>query len=114
MVKRIQTLPKKTPKSPEPLKMESDDSDDDDDDDDDDEEKPAVKNVPKSPVLVETNPENSGDTGTEDTLRVMGFSIDKYLEVVKNEEEPVFKKMIYRGQKISYVLNLIPTTLKKC
>ena len=111
MVKRIQTLPKKTSKSPESLKMESDDSDDDDDDD---EEKPAVKNVPKPPVLVETNPEDSGDTGTEDTLRVMGFSIDKYLEVVKNEEEPVFKKMIYRGQKISYVLNLIPTTLKKC
>ena len=64
--------------------MESDDSDVDDDD----AEKPAVKNVPKSPVLVETNPEDSGDTGTEDTLRVMGFSIDKYLEVVKNEEEP--------------------------
>ena len=43
----------------------------------------------------------------------MGFLIDKFLEVGKNEEEPVLKKGIYRGKKYHMLQNLIPTTLKK-
>ena len=37
-------------------------------------------------------PEDLGDLDVEDTLRTMGFPIDKSLEVSKEEEEPVHKK----------------------
>ena len=33
----------------------------------------------------------------------MDFPIDNSLEVGKNEEEPVLKKEIYRGEKRSYL-----------
>ena len=73
-----------------------------------------VKKAPKSLELVETDPEDSGDSDTEDILRAMGFPIDKSLEVVKNEEEPVLKKGIYRGKVYHMLQNLIQTTSKKC
>ena len=105
MVKRIQILLKKAPKSPEPVKTESDDSDDDE------EEEPKMKKAPKSPGLVETDPE---DSDTEDTLKTIGFPVNKFLEVGKNEEKPALKKGIYRGKKYHMLQNLVPTTLKKC
>ena len=40
-----------------------------------------------SPGLVETDPENSGDWDTEDTLRAMKFPIDKSLGVGKNKRK---------------------------
>ena len=43
----------------------------------------------------------------------MGFPIDKSLEVGKNEEEPVFKKGIYKGKKISCVAKFDTNYLKK-
>ena len=81
LVKRIQILPKKAPKSPEPVKMQSDDSDNDDE-----EEEPVVKKAPKSPGLVEADPE---DSDTEDTLRALDFPVNNFLEVGKNEEDSV-------------------------
>ena len=120
VVKRTQRQPQKAPNSPEFVETESDDSDDDDDDDDE-ERKPMIKRIltlprkaPKSPKLVKADPEDSGDSDTEDTLRAMGFPIDKFLEVGKNEEEPVLKKGIYRGKQISYVAKLDTNYLKKC
>ena len=62
---------------------------------------------------VETGPENSGDSDTEDTLRAMGFPIDKSLEVGKNEEGLVFRKEIYRGKKISYIAKFDTNYRKK-
>ena len=46
--------------------------------------------------------EDLGDLDVADSQRAMGFSIDRSLEVGK-EEEPVLKKGIYKGQKILYV-----------
>ena len=43
----------------------------------------------------------------------MSFSIDKFLEKEKNEEEPVFKKEIYKGKKISYISTFDTMYLKK-
>ena len=72
-----------------------------------------MKKVSKFLGDVETCPQDSEDSGTEDTLRVMGFPIDKSLEVGKNEEGLVFKKGIYRGKKISYVAKFGTNFLKK-
>ena len=72
-----------------------------------------MKKVSKSLGDVETGPGESEDSDTEDTLRAMGFLINKSLELGKNGEGLVFRKGIYRGKK--YMLqHLIPTTLKKC
>ena len=49
----------------------------------------------------------------EDTLRALGFPIDKSLEVGKNEEELVLRKGIYRGKKILYVAKFDINYLKK-
>ena len=49
--------------------------------------------------------EDLGDLDVADSQRAMGFSIDRSLEVDK-EEEPVLKKGIYKGQKILYVAKL--------
>ena len=68
VVKRIQTLPKKVPKFPVPVKS--------DDSDDDEEEEPVVKNTPMSPELAEMDPEDSEDSDTGDTLRAIGFPIE--------------------------------------
>ena len=46
-------------------------------------------------------------------LRVMGFPIDKSLEVGKNEEELVPRKGIYRDKKISYVAKFDANYLTK-
>ena len=43
----------------------------------------------------------------------MGFSSDKYLELGKNEEGLVFKKGIYKGKKISYVVKFDTNYLRK-
>ena len=69
--------------------------------------------VPKSPKLAIKDPEDSGDSDIEDTLRDMGFPIDKSLEASKNEEEPVLKKGICRGKKMSYVAKFDSNYLKK-
>ena len=106
MVKRIQTLPKKAPKSPRPA-----DTGPEDLEDDNEKKEPVVKKASKSPKLVKAGPKDSGDSYTEDTLRAMGFSIDKSLEVGKNEEGN--EKGIYRGKKISYVAKFDTNYLKK-
>ena len=43
----------------------------------------------------------------------MGFPIDESLEVGKNNEEPVLKKGIHRGKKISYVTKFDTNYLRK-
>ena len=55
---------------------------------------------------------DSGDSEIEDTLKAMGFPIDRSLEVCK-EEEIVFKKGLYKFQKISYVAKRDATYFKK-
>ena len=55
---------------------------------------------------------DSGDSEIEDTLKAMGFPIDRSLEVCK-EEEIVFKKGLYKFQKISYVAKRDTTYFKK-
>ena len=84
MVKRIYKLTKKAPRPPGPTDIYLGD--------------------------VETGPETED---TEDTLRAMGFPIDKSLELYKNEEGLVFKKRIYRGENISYVATFDTSFLKK-
>ena len=59
------------------------------------------------------HPEDSGNSDTEDTIRAMGFPIDKSLEVGKNEKELVLRKGIYRGKKVLYVANFDTNYLKK-
>ena len=93
VVKRIQRQPQKATKPQSLSKQNPDDSDDDDEEQED----------PKDP----------GDSDTEDALRAMGFPIEKSLEVGKNEEEPVLKKGIYRGKKLSYVAKFDTNYLKK-
>ena len=61
-----------------------------------------MKKAPKSPGIVETDPESTGDSEMEDTLRAISFPIDKSLDVGKNEEEPVLKKGTYTGNIIRF------------
>ena len=92
MAKRIQTLSRKVRKSPKPAATDPEDSQNDDE-----EEVPVVKNVPKSSGLVEADPEDSGES----------------FEVGKNEEEPVLRKVIYTGKRISYFAKFDTNYLKK-
>ena len=85
MAKRIQKLTKEAPKFPRLANTDREDSEADDE-----EKETVMKKVPKSPGLAETDPENLGESDTEDTLRTMGFPIDKSLEVGKEEKKPVF------------------------
>ena len=64
-----------------------------------------MKKAPKSPEPVKADPEDTGDSDTNDTLRTMGFLTNKSLEVGK--------KGIYRGKKISYVAKFDTNYLKK-
>ena len=89
VIKRVHKLTKKAPSSPRLTDTGSEHSDDHDD-----EKEPVVKKVSKSLGLVETSPDNSGDSGTENNLKDMGFPIDNSLEVGKNEEEQVLKKVV--------------------
>ena len=57
--------------------------------------------------------EGSGDTDVQYTTTSMGFSIDKSLEVGKEEKEQVLKKGIQKGQKVSYVTKFDTGYLKK-
>ena len=59
---------------------------------------------------VETGPEDSGDSDTEDTLRATGIPIDKSLEVDKNGEGLFFKKEFTEAKKYHMFQNLILTT----
>ena len=72
-----------------------------------------IKKASKFPELAKAEPEDAGDSDIENTLRAMGFPIDKSLEVGKNKEEPVLKKGIYRGKKISYVAKFDTKYLQK-
>ena len=67
--------------------------------------------MPKSPEFIDTGPRK--DDNTEDTLRTMGFSIDKSFEVGKNKKELVLRRGIYRGKKISYVAKFDTNYLRK-
>ena len=108
MVKRIHKLTKKAPTPPRFTDMGQESSDDDNE-----EKELVVKTVSKSLGLVETGPEDSRDSGTENTLSAMGFPIDKSLELGKNEKEVIFRKGIYKGKKKKNMLqHLILTTLK--
>ena len=73
-----------------------------------------MKKVSKSLGLLETDPENSGDPGTEDTLRAMGFLIDNSLEVGKSKKSQSLKKGFTAAKQYHMLENLIPDTLKKC
>ena len=57
--------------------------------------------------------EGSGVTDVQDTTTTMGFSIDKSLEVGKEEKEQVLKKGIQKGQKVSCVTKFDTGYLKK-
>ena len=72
----------------------------------------GLKMHQNSKSLWKTDPEDSGDSGLEDTLRVMDLPINKFLEVGKEEEEPVFKTEICKGQKILYVAEFDTSYLK--
>ena len=88
------------------------------------EEEPVIKRIykltkkaPKLPGItdtclwdVETGPEDSEDSDTEDTLGVMGFPIDKSLEVGKNEEGLVFEKGLTKAKKCHMLQHLILCT----
>ena len=50
--------------------------------------------------FLKKDSEDSGDSDFEDALRVMGFSMDKSLEVGK-EKDSVLTKGIYKGQQLS-------------
>ena len=102
VAKRMKTLTKKASKSTKPANTDLEDSDDYKEG-----KKPVVKKAPKSPGLVEINPENSEDSDTKYTLRAIG--INNSLEVGKNEQEPILKKGIYRGKKYHMLQNLILT-----
>ena len=67
--------------------------------------------MPKSPEFVDTGP--GKDDNTEDTLKAMGFPIDKSFEIGKNKEELVLRRGIYRGKKISYVAKFDTNYLRK-
>ena len=75
---------------------------------DDNEEKEAlVKKVSKSLGDVETGPEDSGDSDSKHTLGPWIFLL------INREEGLVFKKEIYRGEKILYVATFDTGYLKK-
>ena len=143
VIKKTQRQAHKAPKSSEFVETESDDSDNNSEeedpvvkiiykltikvlkpprftdtgsecsDNDDEEKEHAVKKVSKFLGDVETGSEDSGDSETKDSLRAMGFPIDKSLELGKIEEGLVFKKGIYRGKKISYVATFDNNYLEK-
>ena len=50
--------------------------------------------------FLKKDSEDSGDSDFEDALRVMGFSMDKSLEMGK-EEDSVLTKGIFKGQQLS-------------
>lgn len=61
--------------------------------------------------FLKKDSEDSGDSDFEDALRVMGFSMDKSLEVGK-EKDSVLTKGIYKGQQLSQVAKFITSYLK--
>ena len=65
--------------------------------------------VKKSPGLAETDPEKSGDSNTEDTLRGKVFPLDMSLEVGKNEKKLKIRDL-QRKRKDQVLQNLISTT----
>ena len=71
-----------------------------------DEEEPMVKKPPKFQ-------KDTGNKEEEHAVKPPGDTDPEDLDNNKEEEEPVFKKGIYKCKKSHMLQNLIPTTLKK-
>ena len=87
MVKRIHKLTRKATRSPRFTDTYPEDSNKEHK-----EKEHVAKKASKSLGDVETIPEELADSDTEETARAMGFPIEKFLELGKNEEGIVFKK----------------------